>query len=136
MRLALATFALISLATASCALTPQVMPELTLTGGQAVAVPEADVTLVVTEVEDQRCPAGVDCVWEGMVRVRLSVTTPASTQTIVLCNRCDDGANLTTAAGWTFRLVGLQPSTEDLARQSRAPVLADYVVTVTYGRAD
>lgn len=136
MRLALATLALIGLATASCALTPQVFPQLTVAGEEPTAVPGTEITLLLTEVEDQRCPAGVDCVWAGMIRVGLTVSTPTAKQEIVLCNQCDDATDLATAAGQTFGLIGLAPSTEDVAKLGRAPQLADYVLTVNYGPAD
>ena len=136
MRLALAAATLIGLATASCALTPQVFPQLTLAGGEPTAVPDTGITLTLTEVEDQRCPAGVDCVWEGMIRVHLTVSTPTAKQEITLCNQCEDATDLATAAGQTFGLVALAPSTEELAKLGRAPVLADYVATVNYAPAD
>ena len=135
MRLALATLALIGLATASCALTPDVFPQLTLAGGEPTAVPDTDITLILTEVEDQRCPAGVDCVWAGMIRVHLTVSTPTAKQDITLCNQCDNASDLATVAGQTFGLIGLAPSTEELARLGRAPVLADYEATVNYAPA-
>lgn len=135
MRLALAALALIGFATASCALTPQLFPELTLVGGEPTAVPETDITLTLTQVEDQRCPAGVDCVWAGMIRVHLTVSTPTAKQEITLCNQCNDATDLATAAGQTFGLISLQPSTEELATLGRAPVLSDYEVTVNYGPA-
>lgn len=132
MRLALAALALIGLATASCALTPKIYPQLKVPGGEPTAVPKTEITLLLTEVEDQRCPAGVDCVWEGMIRVHLTVSTPTSKQEIVLCNQCDDATDLAPAAGVTFGLIGLAPSTEELAKLGREPELADYVVTVNY----
>lgn len=136
MRLALATIALIGVATAAFPLTPKIYPQMELPGGEPVALPETDITLTLTEVEDQRCPAGVDCVWAGMIRVHLTVSTPTSMQQIVLCNRCEDASDLATAAGQTFGLIGLQPSTEELAKLGRDPVLADYVLTVNYGPAE
>lgn len=132
MRRTLATLVLIGLATASCALTPQVFPQLTLTGGEPTAIPDTDITLTVTEVADQRCPAGVDCVWAGMIRVELTVSTPTARQEIVLCNQCDDARDLADAAGLTFGLIGLAPSTEELAKLGREPRLDDYQVTVNY----
>jgi hypothetical protein len=136
MRLALATFALIGLTSAAHPLTPQLFPEITLQGGVAQAVSDTGITLVLTRVEDSRCPAGVDCVWEGMIRVELTVTTAATEEQIILCNQCNDASGLATAAGQTFGLIGLAPSTEELARLGRAPELADYTVTVNYGPAD
>lgn len=136
MRLALATVALIGLATASCALTTRVFPEMTVRGGVPTAVPDTDITLDLTEVEDQRCPAGVDCFWAGMIRVHLTVSTPTSKQEITLCNQCEDATDLATAAGQTFGLISLAPSTEELAKLGREPVLQDYELTVNYGPAD
>lgn len=136
MRPALATLAFIGLATAACALTPQVFPQLTLPGGAPVAVPDTDITLTLTEVEDQRCPAEVDCFWEGMIRVHLTVSTPVAKQEILLCNLCDNATDLAAAAGVRFGLIGLDPSTGDLAKLGRAPVLGDYRLTVNYGPAD
>lgn len=135
MRLALATLALIGLASAAYPLTPEVFPQMTLTGGEAAQVPDTDVTLLFTKVEDQRCPAGVDCVWEGMIRVGLTVSTPTSKQEIILCNQCDDARDLATAGGLTIGLVGLQPSTDELATLGREPVLADYLLTVNWSVA-
>ncbi|MFN4193566.1 MAG: hypothetical protein ACK4FR_11535 [Tabrizicola sp.] len=136
MRLALASLAFAGLATASCALTPEIFPQLTLPGGEPTRVPGTDITLTLTEVEDQRCPAGVDCFWEGIIRVRLSVMQDGAIQEITLCNRCADNADLATAAGQTFGLIGLAPSTDQLAKLGRAPELTDYTATVNYGPAD
>jgi hypothetical protein len=141
MRLTLAThtlaaLALIGLTSAAHPLTPQLFPEITLRGGEAQAVPDTGITLVLTRVEDSRCPAGVDCFWEGMIRVELTVTTATSEEQIVLCNQCDDARDLATAAGQTFGLIGLAPSTEELARMGWPPELADYELTVNYGPAD
>jgi hypothetical protein len=132
MRLALATVALMGLATAAFPLTPKIYPEITLTGGEAQGVPDTDITLVVTKVDDARCPPDVDCYWEGMIRVELTVLTPTSKQEIVLCNQCDDGAYTAEAAGRRFGLIGLAPSTAELAKLGRAPELGDYLVTVNY----
>lgn len=136
MRHALAAVAFVGLATASGALTPQVFPQLVVPGGGAAQVPQTDITLTLTEVEDQRCPAGVDCVWAGMIRVHLTVSTPRSKEEIVLCSKCEDARDLATAAGQTFGLIGLAPSTDELAKLARPPELADYQLTVDYGPAD
>lgn len=128
----LAMLAVIGFATALPALTPQLFPQLVVAGGKPTAVPDTNITLTLTGVEDQRCPAEVDCVWAGMIRVHLTVSTPVAKQEIILCNQCDDARDLATAAGQTFGLVGLAPSTEELAKLGRAPVLADYEVTVNY----
>ncbi|MCF3581109.1 hypothetical protein L2E76_11330 [Planktothrix agardhii 1811] len=136
MRLALATLVLIGLTSAAHPLTPELFPEITLQGGLEQVLPDTGITLMLTRVEDSRCPAGLDCVWEGMIRVRLTVSTPTAKLAIVLCNQCDDASGLATAAGQTFGLIGLAPSTEELAKLGRAPDLSDYAVTVNYGPAD
>jgi hypothetical protein len=137
MRLALATpalaaLALVGLASAAFPLTPQLYPQMTLKGGEAQLVLGTDITLLVTQVDDARCPPDVDCYWEGMIRVELTVSTPTSQEEIVLCNQCDDGGYTAEAAGRRFGLVALAPSTEELAKLGRAPVLGDYLVTVNY----
>jgi hypothetical protein len=132
MRLPLA-FAVIAFAGAAYPLTPELFPELTLTGGTAARVPDTEVVLQLTGITDQRCPADVDCYWEGMIRAEITVTAASGPVPIVLCNLCDDATGLATAAGLTFGLVGLAPSVEDLAKLGRAPVPADYRLTVNYG---
>jgi hypothetical protein len=105
---------------------------LDLPGDIAVVVPDTALTLVLTNVTDQRCPAGVDCFWEGMMRVEIAVTTGTRAKTmIVLCNLCDDATRDATIAGHQISLVGLSPSTADLARLNRDPVLADYTAAIT-----
>jgi hypothetical protein len=129
---ALAALALIGLATAAFPLTTQLFPQMMLKGGEAQLVLGTDIMVLVTQVDDARCPPDVDCYWEGMIRVELTVSTPTSKQDIVLCNQCDDGTLIAEAAGRRFGLVGLAPSTEELAKLGRAPKLGDYLVTVNY----
>ena len=140
MRLALATpmlaaLALIGLTVAAHPLTPQLYPEIALPGGEATLVPDTGVTLLVTKVEDGRCPPGANCYWEGTIRVELTVSTETSKQEIVLCNLCDDATDLATAAGWTWGLVDLAPTMEELAKLGRPPELTDYVVTVNWAKS-
>jgi hypothetical protein len=133
MRLALATLALIGLATAAQPLTPQLLPEITLKGGEGQVIADTGVTLLLTNVDDARCPPDVECYWEGMIRAEITVMTAQSELVqIVLCNLCDDGQGLVTVAGLTLGLVGLAPSTKDLAKLGRAPLLTDYALTVNY----
>jgi hypothetical protein len=133
MRLPLATLALISFATVVHPLTPQLLPEIILKGGEAQVIPDTGVTLLLTRVDDSRCPADVDCVWEGMIRAEITVTTAASDPTqIVLCNACDDASGLASVAGLTIGLVSLSPSKVDLAKLGRAPLVTDYELTVNY----
>ena len=112
------------------------LPTLSLTGGAGVTVPKTGHRLLLTGLVDQRCPAQVDCYWEGMIRAEITVM-PANgaAQQIILCNLCDDGTRDATVAGLTISLVGLAPSTEDLARLGRAPLLTDYTLTVAYSPA-
>ena len=137
MRLALALLALIGLTSAAQPLTPKLYPEMTLKAGEAQAIPDTGVTLLLTAITDQRCPPDVDCFWEGMIRAEISVLAgmeePAQ---IVLCNLCEDGEGMATVAGLSVGLVSLAPSTDVLAKLGRAPVLADYELTVNYVAAD
>jgi hypothetical protein len=133
MRLALATLALIGLATAAQPLTRQLLPEITLKGGEGQVIADTGVTLLLTSVDDTRCAPDVECYWEGMIRAEITVMTAQSELVqIVLCNLCDDGQGLVTVAGLTLGLVGLAPSTKDLAKLGRAPLLTDYALTVNY----
>ena len=133
MRLPLATLALIGFASAVHPLTPELLPEITLKGGEAQVIPDTGETLLLTRVEDGRCPADVDCVWEGMIRVEITVMTAAPDLTqSVLCNACDDASGLATAAGLTIGLVSLSPSMVDLAKPGRAPLVTDYELTMNY----
>lgn len=109
MRLPLATLALIALTGAAPA---QPLPDITLTGGEAQPIPGTAISLVLTDVTDHRCPPGVACVWEGLIRAELTLLSPSpGPQQITLCNLCDGASRSTTAAGLTFTLVGLAPST-------------------------
>ena len=136
MRLPLAALALIGLATTAWPLTPQLFPEIILRGGEGQVIPDTGVTLLLTRIDDQRCPADVECYWEGMIRAEITVMTPkAELQQIVLCNQCEDGERLATVAGLIIGLVGLAPSTAELAKVARPPLLTDYELTVNYAAA-
>lgn len=135
MRLPLA-LALTLAATAAHPLTPQLVPELSLTGGTTTPLPDTGVTLTLTGITDQRCPADVDCYWEGMIRAEITVTAGATSEEIVLCNLCDGATGLATAGGLTIGLLALAPSTEELAKLGREPALSDYTLTVNYSTDD
>jgi hypothetical protein len=136
MRLALATLALIGLTSAAQPLTPQLFPEVTLKGGEGQVIADTGVTLLLTKVDDARCPPDVECYWEGTVRVEITVMTATTElEQIVLCNMCDDASGLATAAGLTIGYIGLSPSTEELAKLGRAPLVTDYELTVNYAPA-
>ena len=134
MRLALAALALIGVTSAAWPLTTKLYPEVTLKGGEGTVLPDTGVTLLLTGITDQRCPPDVDCFWEGMIRAEITVMAEQQElQQIVLCNQCEDGESLVTVAGLTIGLVGLAPSTKELAKRGRAPRLTDYELTVNYG---
>jgi hypothetical protein len=136
MRLPLAALALIGLASAAHPLTTKLYPEVVLRGGEGTAIPDTGLVLLLTGITDQRCPPDVDCYWEGMIRAEITVLGPKpDLEQIVLCNQCEDGSGLVTVAGLTIGLVGLAPSTEELAKLGRAPLLTDYALTVNYAPA-
>jgi hypothetical protein len=94
-------------------------------------VPGTDITLTLTDVTDQRCPANVACMWEGMIRVELSVTSGTDApKTIVLCNMCDGATRDAGVPGHTVSLVRLDPPVEFFVPLNRNPMLRDYTVTV------
>ena len=96
MRLAL-TLACILSAQMACA---EQTGQIALPGGASVAIPDTALTLVLTNVTDQRCPAGVDCFWEGMMRVEITVTTGIrAATTFTLCNLCDGATRSTSISG-------------------------------------
>lgn len=136
MRLPLAALAVIGLASAAFPQTAEILPQITLTGGEAQVIPDSGVALLLTRVDDSRCPGDVDCVWEGMIRAEITVLTAAPDLTqIVLCNACEDASSLATVAGLTIGLVSLSPSMANLAKLGRPPLVTDYHLTVSYSPA-
>jgi hypothetical protein len=130
------TAALLALATPALPWSVEPLPTVDLTGGAEQPLTGTEMMVLVTRVDDQRCPAGVDCYWEGMIRVELTVLGPdESQQDITLCNLCDDATRSATVDGIEFTLIGLFPSQDDLAKLGRAPVLSDYRLTLSYGPA-
>jgi hypothetical protein len=105
-------------------------PTVMLDGTIPTLLPDTEIGLTLTAVEDARCPPDVQCIWEGMYRVTFTVTGAPDTPTIVLCNACDDAGPTAVVAGQTLALVQMQPSTTALARLGRAITVADYQVTI------
>lgn len=102
-----------------------------LQGGTPVFDKDSGVRLALIDVTDQRCPAEVDCYWEGMIRLEISVQPASGTaETVILCNICDDGDRSAAAAGLRLYFDTLAPSTADLARMARTPILSDYTATI------
>lgn len=96
-------------------------------GGQGLVLPGTDTMVTVTDVQDQRCPSGVDCYWEGMIRVELTTADGAVT---VLCNLCEGAGRSGHVAGRVVSLTGLEPGREVLDPLGRPIVLADYAVVL------
>jgi hypothetical protein len=107
--------------------------EFRVKGGETVGLAGADATVALTGVVDQRCPADVDCYWEGMIRVELTVTHGAASEVIVLCNLCDGATREAKVAGQTVTLARLEPGRDVLDPLSRLIVLADYTVVLRIG---
>lgn len=104
---------------------------LRLRGGTPTPVSGTALSLTLTDVQDQRCPPEVDCYWEGMIRLTLTVApTGGTVETVVLCNLCDGATREATVAGHILSLTGLDPTTADLAALGRAITLADYTAIV------
>ena len=111
---------------------PSAADPLRLPGGTSVALPGTDLTVSLTDVTDARCPRDVDCIWEGTIRLELTVRgadTPP--QTLVICNICEGATRSAAVVGLTLTLAGLEPSTADLAALNRPARLADYTAPVT-----
>lgn len=120
--------------TLPCAADP--LPQVALRGSDPQPIPGTGMMLILTRVDDQRCPADADCYWEGMIRVEVTVLGPdAHQQGIVLCNLCDDGTSSAVVEGIEFTLIGLSPSRDELANLGRPPILTDYTATLAHGPA-
>ena len=111
----------------------EALPLVEVTSTDPAALGDSGLTVVLIDITDQRCPAGVECYWEGMIRVELRVETPgAPAQTVVLCNLCDDATRDAKVGEVTLTLMGLAPTTEALAGLGRAATLSDYTVSLAY----
>lgn len=104
---------------------------ISLPGGTVAALIGSDLRLELIDVTDARCPSDVACVWEGTIRlvIRINPGGPAD-QTLVLCNICDDGGQMATAAGYQFDFVGLEPAVAQIEALGRAATVADYIGVV------
>jgi hypothetical protein len=109
-------------------------PPVALFGTTPTTLPGTDVTIQLTGITDQRCPADVACVWEGMIRLELAVTAGDNApEPVILCNACPDGGRKAVVSGYTLALREVFPSTADLALLERPPVLTDYTITLDVG---
>lgn len=104
---------------------------LLLPGDRDVTDAASGATFRLTGVTDRRCPPDVLCYWEGTIRLEIKVQpAPDETRTVILCNICDDGSRTADLPGMVLRLEGLEPSTAELARKARLPVLQDYTASI------
>lgn len=63
-------------------------------------------------VSDSRCPAGVQCIWEGLVEVRISVTINGNESTFNLSSAPDFGGKIPKSKvveGYVFQLENVLP---------------------------
>jgi hypothetical protein len=108
---------------------------LRLTTGAPVPIAGIGQSLKLTAVEDQRCPPDVSCIWEGLVKLTITVSfdLPDSPpdQMAVLCNVCEGAARQATVAGLILTLDWLEPSTAKLAALGRRIEPAGYTAIVT-----
>lgn len=105
---------------------------LLLPGDRWVTDPATGAAFRLTGVTDQRCPADVACVWEGMIRLEIEVVlAPDDSRSVILCNVCEDGSRTADLPDMVLRLEGLEPSTAELARKARMPVLQDYTASIS-----
>jgi hypothetical protein len=104
--------------------------ELRVKGGDVVVLPGTAARIALTDVVDQRCPSDVDCYWEGLIRVELTVTEGAASEVIVLCNMCDEATREGHVAGRIVTLMRLEPGRDVLDPLSRLVVLEDYTVVL------
>jgi hypothetical protein len=115
------------------AFSQEALPRITLKGGEGQSIAETGQILLLTKITDQRCPVGVDCYWEGLIRAEITVMPlKGPLQQIILCNLCDDGDRTATVEGLELTLIGLAPSQEDLAKLGRPAVQTDYALTLAY----
>jgi hypothetical protein len=110
-------------------------PPLALVGTTPTSVPGTDVTLQLTNITDQRCPANVTCVWQGMIRLELAVTAGSNApEPVILCNACEGASpDAVVKGGYILHLREVFPSTTDLALLGRPTEIADYTITLDVG---
>ena len=114
-----------------CPVAAEVAP-VALPGDVVLAIEGEGLSVSLTEVRDVRCPSEVRCVWEGEIRVILTLHPGSPTaQELVLCNWCTDGERSSLAAGYRFELVRLDPPVAVIEDLGRPAVVTDYTVYVT-----
>lgn len=92
---------------------------------QTVSVGE--VRLRWLDLNDSRCPLGVNCIWEGQAVVTLEVwRNDEAPQRIELTLRSGSGSAEEAVAGYHLRLLNVQP----YPREGVTPKRSEYVATV------
>lgn len=125
MRFVLTLMAALFCATAALAKTT----EISVPGGSAVYLPDAETMVLLSAVQDVRCPSTVNCVWEGMIRVELELAVPGDRpEIVVLCNACEGAARTADYGRYTLTLLRLEPGRVVLDPLNRLEELRDYTV--------
>lgn len=79
------------------------------------------------DLEDSRCPTGVQCIWAGQLVTTLEVRRGTDEpERIELLRRVGDDPEAVTALGFEFRLLDVQPHPKDGVTIERD----DYVATI------
>lgn len=100
--------------------------EFVLGVGEAVALADTGVVLRLETVDnDSRCPADVQCVWEGDATVRVTGIGPGSVRASYDLH-VSRGAQEVVHEGLRVRLVRLDPP----RRSDRAPAASEYRATL------
>lgn len=114
----------------SPAATSSASSELALAPGQTRAVTGLEITFE-SVAEDSRCPAGVQCIWEGDAKVLLAVHAPGATPTRVELHTSHRFAREAEHAGLRLTLVSVTPA----PAKDRPVAAKDYRVTVSVSSA-
>ena len=106
--------------------------ELVIVAGTEVPLPHSDTMIRLTGVQDVRCPSDVDCYWEGLIKIELTLTdAKGAMHDIVLCNLCDDATREAVALGYRFTFVRLEPGRDVLDHLDRPVFMSDYRLFLT-----
>ena len=100
--------------------------ELLLAPGQTRAVAGLEITFEGV-AEDSRCPAGVQCIWEGDAKVLLAVHAPGATPARVELHTSHRFAREAEHAGRRLTLVSVTP----VPARDRPVAAKDYRVTLS-----
>ncbi len=129
---------LVTVLVLSLGLTPAMadtVPEpalLVIEADSVVQLPGSNATIRLTGVQDVRCPSDVDCYWEGLIKITLTLTDAEGTlHDITLCNMCDEATREALALGLRITFTRLEPGRNVLDDLNRPVQLSDYTVFVT-----